>query len=124
VNALRIIAENRITTALENGEFDNLAGLGKPLPLNPQWADNDENFLANHLLKNNGFLPDWLEERKILLEEIETLHQKQIHTENKTGEIIESILDLNRKISGYNLRVPVASMQLRLIPNLKLMICN
>jgi hypothetical protein len=118
MDVLRIIAENKIKTALENGLFDNLDGFGKPLTLNPQWADNEDNFLANHLLKNNGFLPDWLEERKILLEEIEILHQKQIRAENNTGEIIKSILDLNRKISGYNLRVPVASLQLRLITNL------
>jgi hypothetical protein len=78
VDALRIIAENRIETAIINCEFDNLTGNGKPI----QQADADGRFLANHL-------PE---------------HYK------------ETILQLNRRISGYNLRVLVASMQLHHIP--------
>ena len=30
---LRLIAENKIRTAIDAGEFDNLLGLGKPSPL-------------------------------------------------------------------------------------------
>jgi hypothetical protein len=40
--ALQIVAENKIRTAIEAGEFDNLPGFGKPSPLidepyDPHW---------------------------------------------------------------------------------------
>ena len=41
-NVIRIIAENKLQTAIENGEFDNLPGLGKPFEFDerdyhPNW---------------------------------------------------------------------------------------
>jgi hypothetical protein len=31
--AMRIVAENKLRAAIDDGEFENLPGLGKPLPL-------------------------------------------------------------------------------------------
>lgn len=54
----------QIRVAQEQGLFDNLAGHGKPL----SWDATDdlagEHWLGNHVLKQAGFLPDWLEARK------------------------------------------------------------
>jgi hypothetical protein len=116
MDAFRIIAENKINSAFLDGEFDNLPGEGKPIHLGTQQSSIDEHFLANHILKNNGFLPDWLEERKLLLEEISAFQNKLILSGHFLETSYVTIIQLNRKISEYNLRVPVTAMQLNLIP--------
>jgi hypothetical protein len=116
MDALRHIAENKIIAAIQNGDFADISGKGKPLLLEWQQSENDESFLANHLLRNNGFLPDWLAERKQLLEEIQSLQAQNPGHGFPADDTHETILQLNRRISGYNLRVPVDAMQLQLLP--------
>lgn len=59
-----IIAEERIRQAMEDGEFDNLPGEGRPLEL------EDLSFVAEHLragfklLRNAGFVPVEVELRR------------------------------------------------------------
>jgi DnaJ family protein C protein 28 len=115
MDALHRIAENKINEAVANGEFDNLVGSGKPSLVGVQSYELDEQYLANHILKNNGFLPDWLAERKSLLEDIEKLHIDRKETIELSKQQKDIIRRLNRRISGYNLRVPVAAMQLQLV---------
>jgi hypothetical protein len=57
--------EKAIREAQERGEFDNLANAGKPLNLepNPYAPDLD---LVHHLLKEQGFAPEWIEEDKMI----------------------------------------------------------
>lgn len=63
------IAEQRIAQAMERGDFDDLPGAGKPLDL-AQMHDVPEDLrMAYHILRNAGYLPPELEERK----EINTL---------------------------------------------------
>lgn len=52
----RIIREAR-----ERGEFDNLPGRGQPLNLDDNRCEDPSWRLANHLLKNAGFAPEWIE---------------------------------------------------------------
>ncbi len=55
------IAERRIRDAIEAGEFDNLKGAGKPLPLeddNPFLPDDMR--VAFKVLQNSGYSPDWM----------------------------------------------------------------
>jgi DnaJ homolog subfamily C member 28 len=115
MDVLRIIAENKIEIALKNGEFDNLPGKGRPLQLGQQNPEMDDQFLANHLLKNNGYIPDWLEERKVLLNEIEAFQKEPGLSNQSEEQFKETFIHLNRRICGYNLRVPVVSMQLQLL---------
>ena len=63
-----VIAERRIVEAMEQGEFDDLPGKGRPLSL----GDDDpmvppELRMAYRMLKNAGFLPPELELRKEIL---------------------------------------------------------
>ena len=51
------IAEKRIKQAIELGEFDNLPGQGKPIPLAEEFDRNTETRLGYTILKNAGFLP-------------------------------------------------------------------
>lgn len=62
------LAEARILNALENGEFSNLPGEGKPLRLDDDSAVPEELRAAYRILKNAGFLPPELQARKELRE--------------------------------------------------------
>lgn len=64
------IVEKLIREAQAEGKFDALAGRGRPLKLD-QENEASEEWAANHLLKNNGFRPDWLEEDLALQAELE-----------------------------------------------------
>ena len=59
-SALRRLAERRIEEAMREGKFDNLAGAGKPLELEPMPADENARMTwwMLRLLKNNNFTPD------------------------------------------------------------------
>ena len=52
--------EEMIRDAQRRGEFDNLAGMGKPLQFEKRTNEGDNN-LAYHLLKNNDYLPPEME---------------------------------------------------------------
>ncbi len=56
------IIEKKIREAQEEGKFDNLRGHGQPLNLDENPYEDPAWQMANHLLKENGFRPEWLEE--------------------------------------------------------------
>lgn len=64
VDVVEVIAEQRIREAMERGEFDNLAGQGRPLNLEELDGVPHELRAAYTLLKNNGFAPPEVELRK------------------------------------------------------------
>ena len=64
MDAFTKIAERKIKEALDNGEFDNLTGAGRPLVFEDEtWIPEDLR-LAYRVLKNSGFIPPELELRK------------------------------------------------------------
>lgn len=66
------IVEERIKEAMQNGEFDNLPGQGKPINLD-YWASLPVEIRAGYmLLRNQGFAPDEVH----LLKEINELREK------------------------------------------------
>ncbi len=57
------LAEDKIREAIDQGAFNNVKGMGKPL------ASHDDEFVGDdwiglHVLRQNGFLPEWLELRR------------------------------------------------------------
>ena len=71
---LDFIAEQRIAEAIENGDFDDLPGSGKPLQFDDDSLVPEELRLAYRVLRNAGVVPSEIEslkdskaERKILL---------------------------------------------------------
>jgi hypothetical protein len=62
------IVEQRIKEAMEKGEFDNLPGKGKPLPLEDDSHVPEDLRLAYKLLKNADCLPPELLEKKEILQ--------------------------------------------------------
>jgi len=55
------IAERKIQEGIEEGKFDNLPGMGKPLELNDGDSLPLDVRMANKVLKNAGVLPEWIQ---------------------------------------------------------------
>jgi hypothetical protein len=57
MNFLEQIAESRIQAAMARGEFADLPGMGRPLPLDDDSSIPSELRMAFKILKNSGFVP-------------------------------------------------------------------
>ncbi len=68
MNFIAYIAEQKIKEALDNGEFENLPGHGKPLPEEDFSGVPEHLRLSFKILKNAGILPVEMELRKELAE--------------------------------------------------------
>jgi len=91
------IAEQKIREAIENGEFDNLEGMGKPLEFSDEsWIPEDLR-MAYRVLKNAGCLPVELELRK----EVTNLRDL-INTIDDNQERLRKIRELNFKLLKLN----------------------
>ena len=113
------IVEEAILKAMQDGEFDNLPGIGKPII----WKENphspEDMKLVNDLLQKNDVSFPWIEKRK----EIETLigelkrkiQNNQPISSREREEISEKVALINKKIFDYNLSVPVNRLQRRLL---------
>ncbi len=92
------IAERRILEALENGEFENLEGEGKPLDLDEDlWIPEDLR-IAYKILKNAGCTPPELEARK----EVINLYSL-MNTIDDDKERLKKLKELNFKLLKLNL---------------------
>lgn len=92
------IAERRIQEAIDNGEFDNLEGKGKPIIFEDEtWIPEDLR-MAYRFLKNAGCIPPELEVRK------EIINMKElINTIDDDKERLKRLRELNFKILKLNL---------------------
>jgi len=104
------IAERKIREAMEDGVFDHLEGMGKPLNVQEDPFEDPSLRMAHRLLKNNGFAPAWIEEAK----EIEA-DSRRLRTrgEASSDEFSKRVDALNRRIAGFNLKAPALSLHKR-----------
>ncbi len=126
--------EKQIREAMEAGEFDNLPGKGKRIDTRENPFEDPDLRTAHRLLRNAGFAPPWIEERKDIDAELEiavTLLARalQLFESNRTREEISAanawqrnletfrhkISELNARIKANNMKVPAAVFQRRLI---------
>lgn len=98
MDAFRTIAERKIREAIEDGEFENLSGKGRPLHFEDETWIPDDLRTAYRFLKNSGFIPRELELRN----EIVNL-KRLIETVDDDKERIKKIRDLNYKIMHLNM---------------------
>jgi hypothetical protein len=120
--------DRAIRKAMEEGEFKDLPGEGKPL----QWHDDpntpDDMKLAYKILRENDLVPDWIVQGR----ELEA-KQEQLLTRLKAAllsrasaadwdsartRITQECERLNREIIAYNLKVP-SGVQHRPLINLQ-----
>src|SRR4030095_16599997 len=64
MNRLESLTEKMIREAIEAGEFDNLPGKGQPIDLSENPFEDPDLRTVHRLLRNAGFAPAWIEERK------------------------------------------------------------
>lgn len=92
------IAERRILEAIENGEFENLEGQGKPIVFEDEtWIPEDLR-MAYRFLKNSGCIPPELEMRNEIIN-ISAL----MNTIDDDKERLKKIRELNFKLLKINL---------------------
>lgn len=104
-----LIAERKIQEAAEEGAFDNLDGAGVPLPPEEDALIDPAARLGVRLLRNNGFLPGWMQERKDMEASIQALlSAKAMDPERRR----QRIRGLNRRIRDFNLTAPSARFHL------------
>jgi DnaJ family protein C protein 28 len=129
------LIDQKIREAMEQGEFDDLPGKGKPIDTSENPFEDPEMRLAHRVLRNAGFAPSWIEERKDIDSEFEiarnqlsrvwTVFRNARGTDNESGararweKALTSFrgqaAELNRRIVAWNLKVPAAGFQRKMI---------
>jgi DnaJ family protein C protein 28 len=125
-----------IAQAMREGAFDNLAGKGKPLDLTQNPHIDPEWQMAYHLLKENGFAPEFIERRQLIengLASARTILSRtwtwkqnaEAKGENpalveaewgKARAAFENVVEkLNKEILSYNLSTPSPNFHRRKI---------
>jgi DnaJ family protein C protein 28 len=133
MNHWESLVERKIREAMEQGEFDDLPGKGQPVDLSENPFEDPELRMAHRFLRNAGFAPAWIEERKDIdaeLESARTLLARATRIYRQTtpvsdsartawqrrlGEFRDKVAELNRRIQAHNLQVPAAVFQRRQI---------
>ena len=129
------LVDRKIREAMAEGEFDNLSGKGAPIDLTENPFEDPDWRTAHRLLRNAGFAPAWIEDRKDIEAAIElalvklgragevlrkargTKHEAgaKVRWEKAVAEFSEAAIQLNRQIAAWNLKVPAAGFQRRRI---------
>ncbi|CAA0829706.1 Tetratricopeptide repeat (TPR)-like superfamily protein [Striga hermonthica] len=112
------VVEQRVWRAMEEGQFENLPGKGKPLNLNINPHVDPADDTLYRILNKNGFAPEWVELNKEIRYRISewriSLKKAWVHKggpdESKWHESSEALKlqlrDLNNMVLHYNLIVP------------------
>ena len=120
------LIDRKIREAMEDGEFDDLPGKGEPIDLSENPFEDPDWRMAHRMLRNAGFAPAWIEERKDIEAEIKAARstlarvwsvlQNARHSEHsKSAEVrwrkaLEDFraksAELNRRIQTWNLKTP------------------
>ena len=124
MNRLESLAEKRLREAIENGEFDDLPGKGEPIDLRENPFEDPDLRTVHRLLRNAGFAPAWIEERKDIDAELAAAQTKlnrawalfgpggkapsEAEWKRSVKEFREQVLELQQRIRIYNLKAPAA----------------
>lgn len=128
------LIDQKIREAMEQGEFNDLSGKGSPIDLAENPYEDPDWRTAHRLLRNAGFAPSWIEERKEIEAELETARTRLIRArelyhvaggESSTSAVArwekslstfrEQLGELKMRITKWNAIVPAAGFQRRQI---------
>ncbi|XP_004249650.1 uncharacterized protein [Solanum lycopersicum] len=120
------VVEQRIWHSMEEGQFENLPGKGKPLDLNTNpHADPAEDTLYR-ILSRNKCAPEWVELNKEIRDRVVEWRSALKRAWTHQGSVDDSIWieasdslklqirDINNKVFRYNLIVPFGRQMLGL----------
>src|SRR6266576_672415 len=131
------LIDKMIRESMERGEFDDLHGRGQPIDLSENPFEDPELRTVHRLLRNAGFAPAWMEERKDIAAEFERAWATLVRAKELFGhsgklpgqqtelagvrslsespqwqraakEFCEIVAELNQRIRIYNLKAPAA----------------
>ena len=102
------LAEANIAAALEAGDFDDLPGAGKPLALDDDPLVPEDLRVAYRLLKNAGFVPPELAERRERLQLAALIATLDDGAERKRACARLSLLESRAESAGRALALPAA----------------
>ena len=125
------LIDKKIREAMERGEFDNLEGQGEPIDLSENPYEDPDWRTAHRMLRNAGFAPSWIEERKDIDAELavarsnlarvwgirenarNTEHERSaaVRWQNALETFREKVDELNRRINVWNLKAPTVAFQ-------------
>lgn len=136
-------ADDQIQKAIENGEFDNLPGMGRPFRFENDKMVPEGWRLAYRIMRDNDIQPEWIALQKELHAVIEkerralqAAYARWRVAEDKQGRDLDSVRErlaqqdryeesltlfrlrvkaINRKINTYNLKVPNADLAWNLL---------
>jgi len=114
------LVDKLIRESMERGEFDDLSGKGEPVDLRENPFEDPDVRTAHRLLRNAGFAPAWVEERKEIdasvqraqatLRRARDLYRHEIpggaRWQRAVREFRETVAELNQRIRMYNLKAP------------------
>lgn len=114
------VVDKLIRESMERGEFDDLAGKGEPVDLSENPFEDPDVRTAHRLLRNAGFAPAWVEERKdiearLLQARTTLLRARELYRDEipngarwlrAVQEFRETVAELNQRIRMYNLKTP------------------
>jgi DnaJ homolog subfamily C member 28 len=131
VGRLESLVEKKIREAMEEGEFDNLPGKGKPIDLTENPFEDPDLRVVHKLLRDAGFAPAWIEERKDIDTTFELARQtlsrayalyrlkgrspSNADWVRSVSEFRAKVAELNGRIRLYNLKAPAAVFHRRQI---------
>ncbi len=116
------LVDKLIRESMERGEFEDLPGKGEPVDLRENPFEDPDVRTAHRLLRNAGFAPAWVEDRKDIdarLHEARTtlrrardLYRHEIpggaRWQRAVREFRQTVAELNQRIRMYNLKAPAA----------------
>lgn len=129
------LIDRKIREAMEQGEFDDLSGKNEPIDLTENPFEDPDWRMAHRMLRNAGFAPAWIEERKDIEAEIHVARttlvrawmvlQNAKHTEDchsaeaRWPRALEDFrvksAELNRRIQTWNLKTPALGFHRNMI---------
>ncbi|SRR5258705_679793 len=124
------LVDKMIREAMERGEFDDLSGTGQPIDLSENPFEDPELRTVHRLLRNAGFAPAWIEERKDIDAELQRLRATLLRAKSLYGqadliddarwqraakEFREKVGELNQRIRLYNLKAPATAFHRKTI---------
>ena len=125
------LIDRLIRESMERGEFDDLPGSGEPIDLSENPYEKPELRSVHRLLRNAGFAPAWIEERKDIENQFQQAYSilrraKELYCQSSKDvdnrewqrtikEFRERVDELNQRIRIYNLKAPSASVHRQVI---------
>jgi hypothetical protein len=111
------LADQKIREAMDQGQFRNLAGQGRPQKLEWNPYEPPELHMAHTILEAAGMSPAWVQERREIDDAVEDATSRLAAMRGTDGwhvavdDFRKTAAALNSRILTYNLSVPSGGFQ-------------